>query len=202
MLKIVACLLTFAVVGCSGASFTFDPVTTDGAAVEADAGTGVDTNDGGGDEALGAGGHLAQEKDGGVSVSTGAGGSTSTGGALGSTGGAIVAAGGSGGVATCTLVTHDNGVGQTWQDCVPLGTYNQAQAMKACVASGAVQCFARAACGLQLDTVRGYGGGEGWPTGEWGYGYGAAGYVAPGNGDGNLRGSTCGGSTPGTETWN
>jgi hypothetical protein len=99
-------------------------------------------------------------------------------------------------------VTHDNGLGQIWQDCVPLGTYNLSQAMKACAASGAVQCFARAACGLQLDTVRGYDGGQGWPTGEWGYGYNAAGYVAPGNGDGNLRGSTCGGSVPGTKTWN
>jgi hypothetical protein len=31
-------------------------------------------------------------------------------------------------------VTHDNGIGQTWQDCVPLDTYNESQAMKACVA--------------------------------------------------------------------
>jgi hypothetical protein len=30
--------------------------------------------------------------------------------------------------------THLNGAGQTWTDCVPLGTYNSAQAMKACLA--------------------------------------------------------------------
>jgi hypothetical protein len=32
----------------------------------------------------------------------------------------------------CPPVTHSNGLGQTWTDCVPLGTYNAAQAMKAC----------------------------------------------------------------------
>jgi hypothetical protein len=34
----------------------------------------------------------------------------------------------------CSIV-HDNGVGQTWTDCVPLGTYNIEQAMKACAAA-------------------------------------------------------------------
>jgi hypothetical protein len=32
-------------------------------------------------------------------------------------------------------VTHSNGLGQTWTDCVPLNTYNQTQAIEACVAS-------------------------------------------------------------------
>lgn len=32
------------------------------------------------------------------------------------------------------LITHDNGQGQTWQDCVPLGTYNGTQASNACAA--------------------------------------------------------------------
>ena len=69
------------------------------------------------------------------------------------TGGAMVATGGSlntGGApevdAGCALVTHDNGAGQTWQDCVPLGTYDEAQAMKACEAwsvavGGGTSCF-------------------------------------------------------------
>jgi hypothetical protein len=34
----------------------------------------------------------------------------------------------------CMPVTHSDGLGQTWTDCVPLGTYNEAQAMKACEA--------------------------------------------------------------------
>jgi hypothetical protein len=34
---------------------------------------------------------------------------------------------------TC-MVQHDNGTGQTFTDCVPLGTYNQAQATKAAMA--------------------------------------------------------------------
>lgn len=35
----------------------------------------------------------------------------------------------------CTQYTHSNGLGQTWTDCVPLGTYNDTQAKKACIAS-------------------------------------------------------------------
>jgi hypothetical protein len=36
---------------------------------------------------------------------------------------------------SCAQHTHSNGLGQTWVDCVALGTYNSAQAMKACTAS-------------------------------------------------------------------
>lgn len=38
-------------------------------------------------------------------------------------------------MASCTQYTHSNGVGGTWTDCVPLHTYNAAQAIKACLAS-------------------------------------------------------------------
>lgn len=31
--------------------------------------------------------------------------------------------------------THTNGLGQTWTDCTPLGTYNDTQALRACAAS-------------------------------------------------------------------
>jgi hypothetical protein len=47
--------------------------------------------------------------------------------------------------APCTTYTHSNGMGQTWTDCVPLGTYNEVQAAKACAAYVAVmggQCGA------------------------------------------------------------
>jgi len=89
---------------------------------------------------------------GGAPSSGGAGTGGSTGGAPGS-GGSPGTGGGSGGapnsggtpgsggvVDACTPVTHDNGLGQTWQDCVPLGTYNQSQAVKACKASFADLC--------------------------------------------------------------
>lgn len=68
--------------------------------------------------------------------SGGSGGSSgSTSGVAGSSGGS--SGGGGGGVFdACAPVTHDNGLGQTWQDCVPLGTYNLEQAMKACRATG------------------------------------------------------------------
>lgn len=78
--------------------------------------------------------------------STGTGGATSTGGSTG-----------------CTLVTHSNGMGQTWQDCVALATYDSAQATKACnawcAANGCVCanpgsatnpcCFSASFCGVQ-----------------------------------------------------
>lgn len=35
---------------------------------------------------------------------------------------------------SCTLHTHSDGVGQTWQDCAPSGTYDQAEAAAACAA--------------------------------------------------------------------
>lgn len=31
-----------------------------------------------------------------------------------------------------TVYTHNNGAGQAWQDCVPLGTYDMAEAIAAC----------------------------------------------------------------------
>jgi hypothetical protein len=34
----------------------------------------------------------------------------------------------------CAPVTHNTGLGQQWTDCVPLGTYNLEQALKACAA--------------------------------------------------------------------
>jgi len=42
--------------------------------------------------------------------------------------------------AACTLVTHTDGIAQTWQDCAPAGTYNQAEATAACEANGGAQC--------------------------------------------------------------
>jgi hypothetical protein len=35
---------------------------------------------------------------------------------------------------SCALVMHSNGLGQTWQDCAPLGTYDAQEAAKACIA--------------------------------------------------------------------
>lgn len=48
----------------------------------------------------------------------------------------------------CASVTHSNGVGQFWQDCVPLGTYTAEQAIKACAATtgDAAKCGVAPAC--------------------------------------------------------
>lgn len=52
--------------------------------------------------------------------------------------------------AGCTVVTHDNGLGQHWQDCVPLGTYDETQALKACAAYDAGSCAQSAGgCGAE-----------------------------------------------------
>jgi len=101
----------------------------------------------------------------------GTGGAPETGGVVGTGGATVIDAG-------CTLITHDNGLGQTWQDCVPLGTYNEAQATKACKVSGATTCTAnpgnptcnganRIVCGSGSSFV-----------GCWGYAGFVAGYVS------------------------
>lgn len=209
--------------GCSGEAFTsVDFTRTIGDAQEVDGGVTVDS-DGGSTTPitedsgpLGTGGSPSLEKDGGVrhpstGGALGAGGSVGPGGAASggaSSGGTIGSGGtvgtggtlGSGGT-TCVSVTHDNGLGQTWQDCVPLGTLNLSQAMKACAASGAVQCFARAACGVSTDTVRGYDTVR--IVGEWGYDSLGVGYTAPGDGHGNLLGAVClGADDANNRTWN
>jgi hypothetical protein len=93
--------------------------------------------------------------------SAGAGGIGADGG-LGGVGGVGGAGGNTGGTGGCEHVTHDNGVGQTWQDCEPLGTYNNAQAFKACEAwwcasnggctadPPANSCYTAPACGETL----------------------------------------------------
>lgn len=53
----------------------------------------------------------------------------------------------------CVVVTHSNGVGETWQDCVPLGTYTQAQAEKACAAHSSTGCTNSSTCSLSYVTV-------------------------------------------------
>jgi hypothetical protein len=43
----------------------------------------------------------------------------------------------------CTWTTHTNGLGGSWDDCAPLGTYDQGEAMAACAAhAGASSCTA------------------------------------------------------------
>ncbi len=140
-------VLTVFLCGCSGEAFT----TADLAALDAadsgraPAATGGAPGTGGASATGGAvaatgGAHAT----GGAVTSTG--GSPATGGAVTSTGGVVGTGGAVEADAGCALVTHDNGAGQTWQDCVPLGTYNQEQAMKACeawaVAVGGVGCTA------------------------------------------------------------
>ena len=75
-------------------------------------------------------------------------------------------------------MTHDNGIGQTWEDCVPLYTWNREQAMKACQASGAVACVDSTRCGVLSI--------HGWhdadltdSVAEWGYSDFALGKVSP-----------------------
>lgn len=137
MAKILFVVLVLAV-GCGGPSFTVGAVDeVDGSPPAA-----------GGAPVVGPGGKVGLSTGGNPAGGAGAGGVPSSGGSLGSTGGAVDVDGGhgsggapsSGGAqgdsgatdAACTLVTHNNSAGQTWQDCAPLGTYNEAEATKAC----------------------------------------------------------------------
>ena len=140
--------------GSGGAGGTVGVMGAGGAPVAA-GGSGSAVGSGGAPVATGGsstGGSRATGGNVGAGGVTSAGGTTSTGGTA-ATGGSTSA----GGAVTCTLVTHDNGLGQTWQDCVPLGTYNESQATKACKASGAIACNPTAACTSNAPIVCGYG---------------------------------------------
>jgi hypothetical protein len=70
----------------------------------------------------------------------------------------------------CALVTHSNGVGQTWQDCTPLGAHNRTQAQSACDAlSAAANCVASTGCNLSFVGVSVAGPGNGMTTYLWVY---------------------------------
>jgi hypothetical protein len=124
-------LLLF-VAGCGGAPFSaellqHDPpeasapdAPTDGGASEQDAGDGQDAAP----EAEGGQVEAAPGKDSGGGVSEA---------------GPVEAAPP---VEACVPTTHTDGVGQTWQDCAPVGTYTQAEAEAACMANGGALCVA------------------------------------------------------------
>jgi hypothetical protein len=183
MTHLLFLVLAFVLVGCGGEAFSEELFTQTGVGGSETGGATVGT----GGEDPGTGG--AQET-GGTSGETG--GSTSTGGTP-ETGGAASTGGATstGGSTGCTLVTHSNGLGQTWQDCEPLGMYTQAQAMKACTASGATTCYVRAKCGVTTDTVEGHGT---QIIAQWGFDGLGTGFVSPGDGQGALLGALCLGS--------
>lgn len=156
-------------VGCGGPEFNNDLFTATGTGGDGTGGSEADAAGTGGSTATGGatavetggssatGGHPAET---GGATATNTGGSPETGGVVGtggmtSTGGATASTGGApatGGTTACTLVTHSNGLGQTWQDCAPLGTYDNPQAFKACNAWCAVNtciggCFSSSLCG-------------------------------------------------------
>lgn len=141
---------------------------------------------GGGTGGAGAGGMRAIERpntggapeaDAGEDTGHGTGGTAAGGAAPLETGGAggssIIS---SGGTAGCALKTHVNGVGQTWQDCAELGTYNEHEASLACVAftGDARKCSFAPGCGTAKYVMQGFG-----VSGDflWGYDGNTAGYV-------------------------
>lgn len=157
-------IIAFLLVGCGEAFTTTAFSNTAHADVEVDAapppGTGGVMGTGGSSHSTGG----SFQETGGSSQTGGAVGSTGgaeTGGMPPSTGGAAPATGGAPPVvdAGCALVTHNDGTGQTWEDCTPLGTYSQEQAMKACEAwravngGGACQIGTSAPCGDSLERV-------------------------------------------------
>lgn len=189
-----AIILAFGLFGCSGTVFDtvggdFDsgvPAIIDGADVELGVG-GASTDDAGAMDARsdnngGASAGGARDFDGSAVGGAPSGGTVGAGGAP--SGGAI----GTGGVVTCTIVTHENGLGQTWQDCTPLGTHDEDQAMKACAASGATSCVRTGGCNGAAITANRAG-----QCGVWGYEGEASGLVrgssscvCPGPGVGGL----------------
>jgi len=197
----------FVLVGCGGGQFTGSSTPAEsspdsGATVEADSGSSADGSVTVGSTGGSTGGRVDGAFDHGDAAGSGAddaasdngtGGAPGTGGRAPGAGGIVGTGGapGSGGVSgeggapapdACALVTHNNGLGQTWQDCVPLGTYNEAQAMKACAASGAALCLpttSAAACTIfDHEKVYGYDA-NGVLIARWGHAGSIAGYYAP-----------------------
>lgn len=203
MKNVVLFAFTLMLYSCGGEAFTAVDFSSLDAA---DSGGSAVTSTGG---AAGTGG--APQETGGSS--NGAGGSfQETGGSFQATGGAPEAeadagsggAGGAGGaLATggatptadaCALVTHDNGLGATWEDCVPLNTYNQEQATKACRSSGAASCIVDTVCSGTYRRVYGVSGAQG--IGSWLFSGTLAGYASPWNAN------ICGGATdPRNQPW-
>jgi hypothetical protein len=112
------------------------------------------------------------------------GGAGSTGGSGGTSGvdGSSGAGGSDGGVSIpcdgAGLFTHHTGTGSTWTDCVPAGTYDLAQAMKACKTSGAARCIDAQGCGAGNLVVIGYNAAVTQCVGGWGYGGLAVGFTS------------------------
>jgi len=212
-------VISMLAVGCGGEPFASGFNTSPGLETDGGSAGGAATVEPGDS---GAGGKIGHAHGGAGSGGASSGGVSSggapdsTGGSLGETGGVQGSGGetggtggagsggdqqGKGGGDACAPTTHDNGLGGTWQDCVPLDTHNLAQAMKACSVAGATQCYARVGCSVGiLDTVRGYDA-TGQIVGEWGYDNEGAGY-ATGSIGGNLRGNVClGASNPNNTPW-
>ena len=174
-------------VACGGTDFTTGFSTSGADALTPDGGHGMTGT--GGEEAdavtpLGTGGAPASSggasNGGKVGAATG-GAPVATGGSPAATGGVPVTTGGApatGGapiVDACVPVTHSNGLGQTWTDCVPSGTYDLSEAMRACKASGAERCIDSQGCGAGNLVVIGYG--VTACVGSWGYGGFVAGFT-------------------------
>lgn len=104
----------------------------------------------------------------------------------------------------CLLVTHSDGIGQTWTDCASLSTFDEVEAMAACEANANAQssppaCVAnacggeagpQAVCNLDL-MVAGF-------CSCWTYTGSSAGHVMSHACDGDPSQAVCGGG----DTWN
>jgi|GEM_PF-6195390 len=176
--------------GCGGSDFSFteSPVVDydsghpstmpvdDAGAVPPD--VAPETSDAGAGGAPGTGGRTATGGTTGHAGTVSAGGKTATGGSSGG----VTATGGAQGTGghpsedACVPVTHTNGVGQTWRDCVPVGTYDETQAMKACLArtGDRRRCSLAPGCGSAAQVVQGTG--EGYNL-LWGFDGNTAGFV-------------------------
>jgi hypothetical protein len=88
--------------------------------------------------------------------SSSTGGSSGSGGALGSGGAVVIPCNGAG------LSTHHTGLGQTWTDCTPTGTYTNAEVLKACD----VWCAAKSCAGCFGGSIACNGGIEAFVLGQ------------------------------------
>lgn len=208
-MKTLMCVFLTLFTGCDPTDpfISFSPASNAGdgggapiISIDEDAGVAPDTGAGGtpgaggvssgGARVSGTGGHVVSGAGGRASggvVSTG--GIRVTGGAAGEANDAGNATDAGGAPDACRLITHTSGVGMTWQDCVPLGTHNEDQAMKACVAftGDSKKCNRGPGCGTAPWVIQGADA-AGTYDYIWGYEGNTAGYVGANGGCPNPAG--------------
>jgi hypothetical protein len=172
-------LLLLALVGCGGDPFEAGELGRPDTDADVESAAGDDASDAGQDTAADAG-HADSGADSGASQpDSGSGAQDAAHEDSGDSASPLADSGGtpdsSSAVDACTPLVHSNGIGQTYLDCAPLGTYNVTTATEACAAWAATWGGSASSCSANSCGLGAYDGQEHWAN--WAYAAGGAGHV-------------------------